>query len=574
MPLPQICARCGVHNPSDAVYCECGFELTSSSSQISSDLSNQDQITSPSANPSVSEQTFQPTTNYFMKHWRGELSLGVSYWVNYWLFANLAALPLYVIPMIDSHISSITEWPKLYSLLIVAAWGFVILITPWQCVGVWRSALQHIQKTGRYFWARTAQFVVVISILASINVLVETAIPQVREYLLVALGMDRSSKYSIRVLRQGTELEVLGGIGFGLTEDVKKQYNANPNLKVIHLNSEGGRVAEGRKLRDFIFSHNLMTYSSRGCFSACTLAFMGGTSRFLKQDAQLGFHQWSFPGIDQKSINEALSKIDKDSLRSAGVSPGFIEKVFSTPPQELWKPLIEELLRDGVVTNVSDGSEFVMTEVGSNINMKEIEAGILKLPLYQALKKYEPKTYSEILAEMQKGFRGEVNKSEMRAITLKKIVKVYLRYLPRSDDEALVQIIEILIEQIKQTMIQNPDVCYALLFPQFSNTIDPSSYMSAELKNRELEAMARIIETAITNPQAIPTASEVRHTQERLYQALAKTYGKDVELLSSATSPGVHKGKVCSVTAALYQEILKLPRKEATKILRYMFRDA
>src|SRR5439155_11997846 len=104
-------------------------------------------------------------------------------------------------------------------------------------------------------------------------------------------------RYTLRLLRQNTELEVSGGIGFGLTDEVKRYLDAYPGIQVIHLNSIGGRIVEAHKLRDLIASRKLTTYSSEGCLSACATAFLGGVVRVLHEDARLGFHQPSFPGV-------------------------------------------------------------------------------------------------------------------------------------------------------------------------------------------------------------------------------------------------------------------------------------
>ena len=66
---------------------------------------------------------------------------------------------------------------------------------------------------------------------------------------------------------------------------------AFPGVRVVHLDSPGGRVGEGKKLHALIRAHKLDTYVETSCQSACTLAFTAGRERILLKGATLGFHR-------------------------------------------------------------------------------------------------------------------------------------------------------------------------------------------------------------------------------------------------------------------------------------------
>ncbi len=269
----------------------------------------------------LSNETFTNVKDksYFIRHWRGELSLATSYWINTFLVSAVLTVSLTALLQgVD-----ITHWPKVYSLLAIAMWGILYVVTPWQIVGCWRSSANHVRKTKRVFWPRVVQVLLVLGTIESVNVFFQNALPQIGAYMEIVLESDSYSKYTIRVLRQGTEIEISGGIGFGLTDDIKKHLGANPNIRVIHLNSIGGRVSEARNLRDLIRSRNLITYSSTGCFSACVWAFMGGTIRVLNKNAKLGFHQVFFPGTSPSDLAQ-LNEDEKQFFLSEGVDASFV----------------------------------------------------------------------------------------------------------------------------------------------------------------------------------------------------------------------------------------------------------
>jgi hypothetical protein len=88
--------------------------------------------------------------NYLSRHWRGDLSLPVSYWVNGCLLGigNLVGILL----VLHYPSRSITFAISVY-VVVVLTWAIQV----WQLVGIWRSAKKHTDRGGWSFWARTAQ---------------------------------------------------------------------------------------------------------------------------------------------------------------------------------------------------------------------------------------------------------------------------------------------------------------------------------------------------------------------------------------------------------------------------------
>jgi hypothetical protein len=64
-------------------------------------------------------------------------------------------------------------------------------------------------------------------------------------------------------------------------------------------------LGEAEKLYETIKSRNLATYTSSRCYSACTIAFIAGHERWLKQNAKLGFHAPAFPGMSREELQGA-----------------------------------------------------------------------------------------------------------------------------------------------------------------------------------------------------------------------------------------------------------------------------
>ena len=94
------------------------------------------------------------------KHWRGEISLPISFWINGILLTLILMLSMVILVFLLPQYSE-----QFY-------FGFIvtvnILIYPWQGVGVWRSSSRYVENTGKKFWAHAARICVVLGFLGFI----------------------------------------------------------------------------------------------------------------------------------------------------------------------------------------------------------------------------------------------------------------------------------------------------------------------------------------------------------------------------------------------------------------------
>ena len=182
------------------------------------------------------------------------------------------------------------------------------------------------------------------------------------ELVKIALRLDDVGTYSITLLQEGTDIQINGDIAFGLTDELRTRLAELPSVRVIHLNSRGGRIAEATMLRNLIKEFKLSTYTEAGCYSACTTAFLAGQMRILDVNAKLGFHQGYLAGLPRFLMQETEKEEMKFFLEK-GVSNDFVRKAFSVPHDDMWYPSTDELIKAGVVTHTFDG----LTLIGSKL---------------------------------------------------------------------------------------------------------------------------------------------------------------------------------------------------------------
>jgi hypothetical protein len=301
--------------------------------------------------------------NIMARHWRGELPL----WVSCWVFGVIGSL---IIPFIPAVAVALFKADRSYnpsSIFSVSAavWIAVFAIAVWQTVGVWRCAVRYAaahpprqdDQTGEAefapLWSGLARLVVIVGFASLLATFGTEWLPQLRELYKIAFYNDPDiPPYSIRISKDGTEVEITGGFKYGLTDEFAAVTKNARHLRMVHLDSAGGRLGEAERLFTLIRERGLGTYVSSRCFSACTLAFAGGRERVLKRGAALGFHKAEFPGVSENEFDDLQYKV----FNAAGFDSRFIERALSTPHKDLWMPSPDVLLAAGVITSVTDGT--------------------------------------------------------------------------------------------------------------------------------------------------------------------------------------------------------------------------
>lgn len=289
------------------------------------------------------------------KHWRGDFPLGISYWV----FGALVTVAfLAIVAVISGSGLSARYGAKFGATFVLCLYVFMLILTVWQTVGIWRSADKHVGKGGKAFWAGLAKVMVVIGLLRAGADMAHTGLPVMAESINLLTGASSVKPNEIRLLRNGTELELVGGIDEGTTASVRKFLDAAPAIKVIRLNSDGGWLQEAAMLRDLIRERGLITYTSTRCVSACVLAFLGGVERYVGEAGRLGFHSASYGRLELGGeLSVDLNRDIRAALKQANVPDSFIERAIATPSKDMWYPSHDELLSAHIVDAVVDSMD-------------------------------------------------------------------------------------------------------------------------------------------------------------------------------------------------------------------------
>jgi ATP-dependent protease ClpP protease subunit len=319
------------------------------------------------------EEEVEADGPYWLRHWRGQLPLARSYWVN-GILVNIATFAgqAFILGLAQSR------------QLVLVAWAFVIfvalaiLLRIWSFVGIWRSAGRHPDRGGSEFWAFAARAVIVLGVLSYV-VTGPQLWSQVREMALIASGNDPiGAPAVIKVSPDGREITLDGYITSGVGKNLRRTLDGAPNARRLRLNSHGGRIMEAQGMADLIRARKLDTRVVESCESACTLLFLAGAERSASPLAEIGFHQPDFPGLNAQERQDIIQSNRQDYL-AAGMSNAFIDRIMATPPEKIWYPSGEEMTEAGVLNAVvvsrhSDSDQArlnqVLKQAAANINAK------------------------------------------------------------------------------------------------------------------------------------------------------------------------------------------------------------
>lgn len=513
----------------------------------------------------VSGPTVPGYTNFIARNWRGEYSLPVSYWV-FGLIGNFA-VALLLFGMTAVYDTKMGFRPVYVFTFILSIWLLSIGISVWQSVGVWRSANRYVErkslKLERAPWAVVAKLIVAIAIQLAAAV-VKSAIPQLTEASRMAFLDDPDiPEYSMRVMRNGTEAEITGGIKYGLTENFKKILAASRQIRVVHLNSVGGRIGEAGELYNLIREARLTTYVSAKCLSACTLVFSGGAERVLLHGAVLGFHRGKFAGQEQRDSPELEGQ--RKIFTEAGYDASFIAHALATPSSNMWTPSEAELLKSGVVTRVSDGTDYAMSGLPADTSRDSVskdlkgEAGI-----YAAVSARFPKEYDELADSYYEAFVAGKTDVEAGTILREKLASMILAKRPLADDDVLIDYGNLMADELA-ALQSRPATCFRYAT---SGVLD-ASLLPQVLSKREVEIAERVIQTAAGRPD--PDAPAQTLWPKLSGRLAAKGVSKrDLDLIRGSKVADDQQARYCSVLAALYREAAAMPQKDGAIILRSM----
>jgi hypothetical protein len=507
-------------------------------------------------------------TNFFSRFWHGEYSLPFSYWVVSFL-GNLILIA--VLGVMAAAFQGTDFNPYSLAGYLVLVWLLLIGWSVFHLVGVWRSAtryrLEKRQQNKSAVWGILAQIALILGGINLVAQVLKDGVPQLRETWRVAFENDPSiPDYTIRVMRNGTELEIAGGFKYGLAGDVAKVLQASPQVKVVHLNSIGGRVGEAKKLARLIREKGLDTYTSRQCASACTIAFAAGRQRWIRTAAKLGFHRGSFAG---QEFSDAL----RTAMLEVGYERAFVDRAMTYPSDKMWYPSAAELQAAHVVSGVVDNYRFAASGYGIRPGTEDFAGELRKEPLFRAMEQADSGAFIALASQYQRRYLEGVPEGtiidDIRERTMLPLIRARL---PLADSQTLIDYAKLIADQYEALGSVDAKACYAYAARGESGKV--LELLGADLRQREVRLSERIL-AATPTQRATAGKQQLEALYRKVFDKLIKRYDEaDLRLLLESDKVRPHQyAAYCRIATAMFREIAQLPAAEAVSLLYAMFKE-
>jgi hypothetical protein len=506
--------------------------------------------------------------NFFIRYWRGQISLPVSYWI---VGIAVSLLIIFLGKVAESGVESSASSALLGS-YILGLYIVIILLLVWQSVGVLRSAIKHPSRGGSTGWAYTAIILIVVGLISFSHQMYESGFPIMKNSFLTIIGSIRLPETQFRVLNGGKEMEVFGGLEVGSETLLEEQLNLNPDVRILHLHSSGGRVLAAKRMMKVVRRFNLDTYVRTECISSCTLLFLAGKNKLLGNGAKLKFHSASIGSVSGHNVKEISQKFQEAYL-DEGIPKWFVNKVINTPSNTLWEPSNDELMRAGVVDKVVNPDQYAYSGVGeeSSITVEEVESGLLTQPYMLAMKEYDLETYQQALDINLKGMIKGLPLVQITNQFVDLLYNVRLPvYLANASNSALVEYWKIQIFRMKELRNDYPLACASFVYPEevpIEKRYGNEGGISEQGKALESAALAELIKSFNGNYQNIN-----KETQESLIrELLTKVRNENEEFYQVVVSPKDFVDKpqlLCSASIALNAGFISFDIETSGQLLR------
>ena len=498
---------------------------------------------------------------FFKKHYNGDYSLARSYWLNYVLVSWFAPLlGLLLVPWLASNF--IARYASMGFLLITT---FGVIAYFWAVAGIWASANKHVSRGGTAFWAGAAKVMIVLGCIKSFGDVAKIS-PTLMEHIQVGTGHQLGPNVTLEVLADGKSIRLSGGINDGSAKQLIKALELAPAVKTIMFTSSGGWMREGALLAKVIDSHGLNTYVESQCASACTIAFLAGVNRSADPSAKIGFHSVSFVGGNKGLMSKDEGDATMAAYAKAGLPQAFIKKIVETSADQMWYPTHDEMLRAGVFTRKSLGGE--SAALASLVKTyPALDAEFRKISLFSLIAEKHPESYKRIVdsawAMMEQGKSDAVVMTAGRA----EITQMAVKLIPLASDETLVAYTDLFYQEIKHISKIDTNACVEMVFPSGAG-INTASFLSKELRIRELDLMYRVVNEADESRAIKVNDKQVEEAVVPLLQDLSEA---EMAAMGSKEARNKDLDVACSASVKYLGALNRLPAAIKARTLRIIY---
>jgi hypothetical protein len=127
-----------------------------------------------------------------------------------------------------------------------------------------------------------------------------------------------------------------------------------------------------------------------------------------------------------------------------------------------------------------------------------------------------------------------------------------------------------MLRRAKALQTSSGEACFRFWFPQVSGPPDIATLMDPQAYGDLMAAMLEVIRTSAEDPVPMPDKSTVEDKLAAVVNGMYEQFGEDTQMIGHTDDPRVDRGKVCTMTIALYERIMAWPPAESAALIRSM----
>lgn len=486
---------------------------------------------------------------YFPKHWSGtlppHLTLGLS-----------AVPPMVLLALVLAagqlrDLGAQGRWVAAglaLFLLVLLGTLFWYAVGCKRCLAKLAQAPAPAPKRQRQLLNAATMLIVALTLLVSL--------PLGWDWLRIAVGHDPQGQYQTTVDATQKILRIQGRIGYGLQERLIWQLQRTPDLRIVQLELNGGRVAEAQRLAAVVHARKLATYVEQYCSGPCTTVYVAGNQRLLGPKAQLAFHRYADPRQPSRTLYAAQS-FDNSFFQSQGVLFGVTLKMFDLPPEQPWIPSHKILLDARVADLVAEADE-VQLAVAAPAQFE-----VLHHPVMRVLKTLAPERYAALAQDLRHAEGAQAEPVVAATLlTLETLVRQQARSAPDAPLHAYVQS---LIAQARAVQTDDPALCYRILF-DVGNEAALHARISSFALFEHRQRAAAVVEASLQSP-VTEVVTGGRGVQV-FRMALTKKIDEDIDVLGTPRAEQLSPERRCEAAITYFDNALRMPQEYRYGLLR------
>ena len=154
---------------------------------------------------------------------------------------------------------------------------------------------------------------------------------------------------------------------------------------------------------------------------------------------------------------------------------------------------------------------------------------LMQVPAFQQIAKWEPAIYKRMKANVVAAVGRRESSAQIQGRIRADVQKLATQYMKTASDEAVVEYLQVTLEEIRQVSSKDPDVAFAMLYEQKTD-VDMTKYIDDATQKRDAAALTEIIHTGVAKEAGYQNDRRATQLLTQIVEGMRRDFGADGDL--------------------------------------------